>query len=210
MSANKKIASKSSREAKRARFDRESRGASPAILIMGLVVMLALIGGALFALTRPAATDARTSTATTPLTLAQPLGPGQDLLVRAATSGHDPYPLVVAEGGVVRLPLAAFDDHKAHYYSYVHEGRTIEFFVLKSKDGIVRAAFNACDVCFAAKKGYSQEGDEMVCNNCGNRFPSDQINEVRGGCNPSPLARTVDGGTVVIQAEDIVAGLDYF
>ena len=100
----------------------------------------------------------------------------QGLLVSAATQGHDPYPLVVAEDGVVRLPLSTFDDYEAHYYTYMHEGQPIEFFVLKSKDGVVRAAFNACDVCFAAKKGYTQDGDEMICNNCGRRFPADQIN----------------------------------
>ena len=32
----------------------------------------------------------------------------------------------------------------------------------------------------------------MVCNNCGQRFPSNLINEVRGGCNPSPLERTIE------------------
>jgi uncharacterized membrane protein len=74
----------------------------------------------------------------------------------------------------------------------------------------VRAAFNACDVCFASRKGYRQEGDEMVCNNCGNRFPSNQINEVRGGCNPSPLTRTLDGDTLVILVDDIAEGLRYF
>ena len=110
----------------------------------------------------------------------------------------------------MRLPLATFDDYKAHHYTYMHEGRPIEFFVLKSKDGVVRAAFNACDVCFLSKKGYTQDGDEMVCNNCGRRFPADQINDVHGGCNPSPLSRIVEGDTLVIQVEDIVDGLGYF
>jgi uncharacterized membrane protein len=75
---------------------------------------------------------------------------------------------------------------------------------------VVRAAFNACDVCFPAKKGYRQEGDEMVCNNCGSRFPANQINEVRGGCNPSPLDRAVDGDMLIIRVKDILRGLDYF
>ncbi|MEM3554980.1 MAG: Fe-S-containing protein, partial [Candidatus Micrarchaeaceae archaeon] len=60
------------------------------------------------------------------------------------------------------------------------------------------AAFNACDVCYPARKGYHQEGDVMVCNNCGRRFPTNQINIVRGGCNPAPLERAVDGDTLVI------------
>ncbi|MBC7258371.1 MAG: DUF2318 domain-containing protein [Chloroflexi bacterium] len=130
--------------------------------------------------------------------------------VKAATVGHAPYPVVQAENGVVRLPLATFDDGKAHHYTYVYNGKPLEFFVLKSADGTVRAAFNACDVCYPFKKGYRQEGDEVVCNNCGRRFPADQINVVQGGCNPSPLNRAVDGDMLVIQAEDIAAGIKYF
>jgi uncharacterized membrane protein len=110
----------------------------------------------------------------------------------------------------VRLDLATFDDHQAHHYTYMHQGRPIEFFVLKSQDGVVRAAFNACDVCYESKKGYVQEGDYMVCNNCGRRFPADQINVVHGGCNPSPLTRTVEGQTLVIQVQDILQGQQYF
>ncbi len=128
----------------------------------------------------------------------------------AATSGHDPYPQVVADNGVVSLPVSTFADGQAHFYTYMNGDRPIEFFVLQSKDGTVRAAFNACDVCFGAKKGYRQEGDVMVCNNCGNRFPADKINDVRGGCNPGPLTRTVEGDNLIIQVEDIIAGQTYF
>ena len=112
--------------------------------------------------------------------------------------------------GAVRLAASSFDDGKARWYTYPANGVDIQFFVLKSSDGAIRAAFNACDVCFLAKKGYRQEGDEMVCNNCGQRFPSVLVNEVRGGCNPSPLERTIEGEEVVIRVDDILAGANYF
>jgi hypothetical protein len=203
-----------SRADKRARFagqqEGKAGGASPLVLVAGIVVVLALIGGTVFALTRPsvAATESPASGSTTNL---EALGiDAQPLLASAATHGHDPYPLAMAENGAVRFPLSAFDDHKAHHYTYMHEGQPIEFFVLKSEDGVVRAAFNACDVCFLAKKGYTQDGDEMICNNCGRRFPADQINVVHGGCNPSPLRRNVEGDNLIIKVEDIVRGRDYF
>lgn len=211
MSTTKKVDSKTSRESKRARFDeKKSGGASPLILIVGLVVVLALIGGALFTLTRPKPTAAEAPAATSSFQLETYQGSGQDLFVKAATVGHDPYPLAEAQDGTVRLPLATFDDFQAHYYTYMHQGRPIEFFVLKSKDGVVRAAFNACDVCFLSKKGYTQDGDYMVCNNCGRRFPANEINDVQGGCNPSPLTRVVEGDSLIIQVQDIVNGLEYF
>ena len=207
-----------SRETKRARFSQGSDapqkagGASPLVLVLGLVVVLAILGGAILAFTRsaPAASAAAASDAeAVSAPESAPVG-SEGLLVKAATFGHDPYPPVQAADGAVRLPLATFDDYQAHFYTYMHEGKPIEFFVLKSKDGVVRAAFNACDVCFPAKKGYHQEGDEMVCNNCGNRFPAAQINEVRGGCNPSPLDRTVEGESLVIRVNDITTGQSYF
>lgn len=129
----------------------------------------------------------------------------------AATQGHLPYPLVEAdELGWVRLPVSTFDDYAAHYYTYMLNDQPIEFFVLKSADGIVRSAFNACDVCYRSLKGYSQTGQIMVCNNCGSQFPADQINVVRGGCNPSPLERSVVGDDLEIHMDGIILGAIYF
>jgi hypothetical protein len=203
-----------SRAAKRARFvaqqEKKPGGASPVVLITGLVIALALIGGTVFALTRPSPATTESPADVSFQELSSSTTSGDTQLVTAATSGHDPYPLAAAENGAVRFPLSTFDDYQAHHYTYMHKGRAIEFFVLKSKDGVVRAAFNACDVCFLSKKGYIQDGDEMVCINCGRRFPADQINEVHGGCNPSPLRRTVEGDTLVIQEQDIINGMSYF
>ncbi|MBU1050295.1 DUF2318 domain-containing protein [Candidatus Bipolaricaulota bacterium] len=129
----------------------------------------------------------------------------------AATLGHDPYALVEAdELGWVQLPISTFDDYAAHYYTYMFGDQPIEFFVLKSADGVVRSAFNACDVCYRSLKGYSQDGQIMVCNNCGSQFPADQINIVRGGCNPSPLERSGEAEFLLIHEEDIILGVVYF
>ena len=201
-----------SRAEKRARFESQTKkgGASPLVLVVGLVVALALIGGTVFVLTRPSPAVSESPSNAAASDLGSNLTGDQGLLVSAATHGHEPYPLAVAEDGAVRFPMSTFDDKEAHYYTYMHDGQPIEFFVLESKDGVVRAAFNACDVCYQSKKGYTQDGDEVVCNNCGRRFPADQINVVHGGCNPSPLVRTVEGDTLVILVEDILSGAGYF
>jgi uncharacterized membrane protein len=106
--------------------------------------------------------------------------------------------------------LALFNDGRAQHFSYTHGSLQIRYFVLKSSDGVVRAAFDACDVCWPAGKGYYQEGDAMVCRNCGRRFASVLVNEVKGGCNPAPLVRTIENGQVVIRIGDIVAGSRFF
>ncbi len=108
-------------------------------------------------------------------------------------------------------PANRFDDGKAQHFQYdAGNGITVKYFILKSSDGVIRAAFDACDVCWPAGKGYYQEGDVMVCRNCGRKFASVMVNEVKGGCNPAPLNRRVEDGNVVIEVEDIMAGTQYF
>ncbi len=117
---------------------------------------------------------------------------------------------VTASNGMVSIPVSDMVDGKARYYRYSSDTGDIKFFLVKSSDGVIRAAFDACDVCFHAKKGYSQDKDFMVCNNCGMKFHSSRINEVSGGCNPSPLKRTIQGDIIVISVADIMAGKRYF
>jgi len=110
----------------------------------------------------------------------------------------------------VSFPVSQFEDGKARYFEHVDGNSSIRYFILKSSDGVIRAAFDACDVCWPAGKGYSQEGDNMVCRNCGRRFASVLVNEVKGGCNPAPLNRTMENGKLVIQIKDILDGRQYF
>lgn len=117
---------------------------------------------------------------------------------------------VAAGGADVTIPVADLSDGQAKHYVYDAGGVEVKYFVMKSSDGEYRAAFDACDVCFANKKGYTQQGDVMVCNNCGQQFDSTQINEVRGGCNPSPLERSVDGQNLVLKTADLQTGVRYF
>jgi uncharacterized membrane protein len=117
---------------------------------------------------------------------------------------------VVETADAVRIPLKAIDSGKALFLSLESEGRQVHYFALKSRDGAYRAALDACDVCFKSNRGYRQEGDLMVCNNCGQTFPSNRIGEIKGGCNPHPLARGIEGQHLVIRKADIAERKDYF
>ena len=109
----------------------------------------------------------------------------------------------------IRIPLADLSS-KAKFFDYKLADKPMRFFVLKSSDGVYRAALDACDTCYHAKKGYHQEGDDMICNNCGLHFHSAQINEVHGGCNPVGLPRAVDGDQLVIKVSDLESRKQYF
>ena len=117
---------------------------------------------------------------------------------------------VVETADTVKIPLKALDSGKALFLSLESDGRQLHYFALKSRDGAYRAALDACDVCFKSNRGYRQEGDLMVCNNCGQTFPSNRVGEIKGGCNPHPLAREIDGQYLVIKKADIGSRIDYF
>lgn len=115
----------------------------------------------------------------------------------------------------ITFPVKLFASEKARHFSYKVESKsgknlTIRYFILKSSDGVIRAAFDACDVCWPEGKGYFQKDDFMVCRNCGRSFSSVRINEVQGGCNPVPLKREIRGDKVVIKVKDLLTGARYF
>ena len=111
----------------------------------------------------------------------------------------------------ITYPVSDFKNGKAKFYSFKsNDGVVIKYFILKSSDGVIRAAFDACDVCFKWKEGYFQQGNLMVCKRCGQKFLSAKINEVKGGCNPAPLNRRIEGNKVIINKSDILDGEFYF
>lgn len=90
----------------------------------------------------------------------------------------------------------------ARFYPYKSGSTYMEVIAVKASDGTIRTALNTCQVCFNSGRGYYvQEGDELVCQNCGNRFNIDDVEVVRGGCNPVPIlkgSKTDDGQNIVI------------
>jgi uncharacterized membrane protein len=132
------------------------------------------------------------------------MGRETDTVVSNPQSGGSPDSVI--------LPVERFRDGKARHYAYkTDKGMTIKYFIIQSSDGVIRAAFDACDVCWPAGKGYYQEGDFMVCRNCGKRFASVLVNEVKGGCNPAPLSRHIVDGELVIKVKDFLEqGRQYF
>lgn len=93
----------------------------------------------------------------------------------------------------------------ASFYSYESEGVTIRFFAVLDASGNVHAAFDACDVCYEAKKGYRQNGNVMRCINCGQEFSINSIgvDNTAGGCWPSFLPIVIDDGNVVVKIADL-------
>jgi uncharacterized membrane protein len=124
---------------------------------------------------------------------------------------QEQYMALAAQPTEIAYPVKNFQNGKAQFFQYkTGDGVTIKYFIVKSSDGVIRAAFDACDVCWPEGKGYFQKDDYMVCKNCGRRFASDRVNVITGGCNPGALKREVLGDKLVIKAKDIAEGKKYF
>ncbi len=111
----------------------------------------------------------------------------------------------VASGDVLKIPLSELSG-TAKWYNYNFDGVNIRFFAVKAPDGSIKTAFDACDVCYASKKGYHQEGDYMVCNNCGRKFLISNLgteNKNPGGCWPGYLPSRAEGNNLVINKSDL-------
>jgi uncharacterized membrane protein len=103
---------------------------------------------------------------------------------------------------------------KASFYPYKEAGNYMEVIALKANDGTIRTALNTCQVCYDSGKGYyEQVGDTLVCQNCGNVFGVDDVEIVKGGCNPVPILKenkTEDGEFITISGEFLADNQDYF
>lgn len=121
------------------------------------------------------------------------------------------YEKVKVGNGTVTLPIAKLADGKARFYKLEDGGREIAFFAVKSADGSVKVAFDACDACYKSKKGYEQQGDKMNCKNCNQKFAINRLGpNATGGCNPGYLPHQLSGDAIVIKASDLKEGAKYF
>jgi len=102
----------------------------------------------------------------------------------------------------------------AKFYPYKIDGVNMEVLAIKASDGTIRTALNTCQICFDSGRGYYvQDGDYLVCQNCGNRFNKDQVEIIKGGCNPIPVLETAKqdaGDYIIIPGDYMTTQKDYF
>ena len=173
------------RERKRAQFAQDSGSKKSKNLVIAILLLAAVGAGAYFAIN---------SSSNRPV-----------VIDRAPTADSAP------PDNELRVSLNEVSSGKARFFDYKLPGnQDIRFFVVKSSAGDYRAALDACEVCAHSKKGYHQEGDDMVCNNCGKKFPTALIGKISGGCHPIGLNASQQGESIVVKKSDIEAGAKYF
>ena len=117
----------------------------------------------------------------------------------------------IKKGGYLAIPIADLSQ-TASFYKADLDGTEIELVALKDSKGNLRTAFNACQVCYSSGRGYYvQDGNYLVCQNCGNSFTIDQVGIASGGCNPWPILdsdRTVTDDEIQISYDVLKATAD--
>lgn len=120
------------------------------------------------------------------------------IIVKFGLSGADEAGAVSGDLRILKSEVS----ETVKFYPYKAGKTNMEVLAVKASDGTIRTAFNTCQICFASGRGYyKQQGDELICQNCGNRFQLDQIKKIKGGCNPVPIVKenkTEDDASIVI------------
>lgn len=138
------------------------------------------------------------------------LAAGAWLFSRPQGAVASPAAAVQVVDGAVQIPLATVSDGQAHFFKHQTSAGSIGFFLIRGADGALHAAFDACDVCYKAHKGYRQQGAQMICNNCDQAFPVEKVGVISGGCNPAPLTARIVTNQVLIAVADLERGAGYF
>jgi high-affinity iron transporter len=110
-------------------------------------------------------------------------------------SAPAPAKVLAAQDGQVRIPLAELTDSSLHYYTADLNNPVVRFLVIHQIDGNYAVALDACQIC--GSLGYRQDGQNVVCRNCGATIYIPSIGD-KGGCNPVPVKSAVAAGEVIV------------
>jgi uncharacterized membrane protein len=138
------------------------------------------------------------------------VSPGGEANLREANRGEGAIPAAVLSDPALVvdqdlvIPIKDISS-TARFYPVQIEGTVLEVLAVQAPDGTIRTAFNTCQVCYSSGRGYyKQQGNVLVCQNCGNRFRMGQVEVAAGGCNPVPIFpqyKKIDENTITIPRE---------
>ena len=121
------------------------------------------------------------------------------------------YQNAPVQGSRIVIPVSEVSVGKAHFYTYRKSGKRINFFVRTDSKGTISSYFDACFTCYKKKKGYRQEGSDLISIECSMKFglAEEKWNE-KDGCNPIYLKSSIEGNNLVIDTAVIEKGAKLF
>ncbi len=118
-----------------------------------------------------------------------------DFAYAHAMNAPSPAKMLTASAGRVYIPLSDLTDSSLHFYTADVSGSVIRFLVIHQTNGNYAVALDACQIC--GRQGYRQEGQNIVCRNCGATIYIPSIGD-KGGCNPIPVTSSIESGEVIV------------
>jgi uncharacterized membrane protein len=113
--------------------------------------------------------------------------------------------------GEVRLAVAGIAPGTVKFFRFLNPGnQEVRFFVGRDRGGELQVAFDASENDFKRKLGFRQDGDWLVNNKCETALRLEEVNAGTGGCRPTPLRHRLEGDTLVLREDDVLAGWRYF
>jgi high-affinity iron transporter len=119
-----------------------------------------------------------------------------------ALAAPAPARVLTPENNQVRIPLSELTDASLHFYAVDSGGTNMRFLVVHQTNGNYAVALDACQIC--GWSGYRQQGQNVICRNCGATIYIPSIGE-HGGCNPVPVKSTVEQGEVIVDLSTLSA-----
>jgi uncharacterized membrane protein len=112
-----------------------------------------------------------------------------------------PIEPMTVSGGQVVLPLERIDDWRLHRYAYEAEGGIeVRFIVIRKNNIAYGVGLDACDIC--GPTGYYERDDQVICKLCDVVMNKSTIG-FKGGCNPVPLAYSLESGNMLIDIKNL-------
>ncbi len=114
------------------------------------------------------------------------------------------HKVVTSKDGIIRIPVSEVHDGKVHFFTYKKSGNRINFLIRTDGKDNLSACFDACFTCYKHKKGYRQEGTDLVCNDCGMKFRlAEEDWDKTHSCSPINLKSRIENNEVVIMTSDL-------
>ncbi len=126
------------------------------------------------------------------------------------SSGKVKGTTVTPDDGLFRIDASGISPEEVRFFNYAADGKSVVFFLARTRDGDIRTAFDACITCYPYKRGYRCEEGRVVCVQCNTAFGLDELSRGKGNCVPIAIEHTLDGETVVIDKSIIISGARWF
>jgi high-affinity iron transporter len=110
---------------------------------------------------------------------------------------------VVFDGGKATVSVDGMQPAELRRYTTMLNGKPVRFLIYKKPNGKLVTVMDACEICGGV--GYYNGAQGLTCKNCNAPVNGQTVGE-GGGCNPIPLASSIDGSKVTISQTDLEHG----